>query len=113
VEYFAAAHARLVRVRVLRKIPVGIVDLEQVMPHVADESRALALAFELEEHVARRMARRGIDLDEFVQPISSAADQVGVSMLENGDHALAKRSQLRRAFLWIGVDLRKIVDVGL
>ena len=49
---FPAADSRLRRIGVLREIPVGIVDLQQVMPDVPDEGGALALALELEEYVS-------------------------------------------------------------
>jgi len=84
-----------------------------VVPHIANESRALAIALQLEEHMPRRMAGRGIDLDELVEPVWSAAHQIGFSMLENRNHALAERSQLRGPFLRVDIDFRKVVDVGL
>ena len=69
VEHLAPADDGLRGVGVLREIPVRIIDLQQVMPDVADEGGALALAFELEEDVAGRMAGRRIDLDEIVEPV--------------------------------------------
>ena len=74
---------------------------------------ALALAFKLEKHVTGRMAGRRVDLDEIVEPIRTAAHQIGAPVLEDRDHAFAERAQFRRAFLRIGIDFREIVDVRL
>ncbi|MFZ0101522.1 MAG: hypothetical protein WAL49_04470 [Pseudolabrys sp.] len=58
VEHLAPAHTRLRGVGILREIPVRIIDLQKMMPDVADEDRTLAFAFQLEEYVAGRMTRR-------------------------------------------------------
>src|SRR5262249_25820576 len=59
------------------------------------------------------MPRPGIDLDKLVAPVRATAYQVGFSVLENRNHAFAERSKLRRSLLRIGVDFRKIINVGL
>src|SRR4029079_7174602 len=64
VQHLAAADARLLRGGILREIPVRVIDLQEVVPHVADKGRTFAFTFELEEHVPRRVAGRGIDLDK-------------------------------------------------
>src|SRR5262249_744673 len=87
------ADARVCRIRVLWEIPVRIIDLQQVMPHVADESGALPFAFELEKDVARRMAWRRVDLDEVVKPVRPATYQVGFAIFENRHDAFAESAQ--------------------
>src|SRR6476646_11715482 len=84
-----------------------------MMPDIADECGSLASTFEFEEHVTRRMTRRCIDLDEVIEPIRSAADEVRASMLKDRYDAFAKRTELRRPFFRIGVDPREIIDVRL
>ena len=69
-------------------------DLQQVVPDVADEGCAFAFAFELKEDVAGRMAGRGIDLDEVVEPVRPAADQVGLAVFEDRHHAFAEGAEL-------------------
>jgi hypothetical protein len=83
------------------------------MPHITDESGALALTLELEEHVTRRVARCRVDLDEIVKPVSPTAHQVGFAVLENRHDAFPECAQFGRSFLRIGIDLRKIVHIRL
>ena len=54
VEHLAPRNACQACIGVLREVPVGIIDLQQMVPHVADEGGALPLALELEEHVTGR-----------------------------------------------------------
>lgn len=105
VEHLAAADARLRGVGVLREIPVGIIDLQKMMPHIADESGTLAPALQLEENVAGGMAWRRIDLDEIVQPIRAAANQIGFSVLKNRDHTFTERAEFGRPFPGVGINL--------
>ena len=112
IEHLAAGHARLRRVGILREIPVGVIDLQQMVPDVADEGSALAFAFELEEHVAGRMAGRGVDLDEIIDAVR-ARDHVGLAVFEDRHHAFAEGAELGRAFLGVGIDLGEVVDVRL
>src|SRR5262249_19247631 len=51
LEHFASAHARLLRVGVLGKIPMRVIDLQQMVKHVTNERRVLAAAFEIEEEM--------------------------------------------------------------
>src|SRR5215467_7496051 len=113
VEHLAPAQSCLRGVRILRKIPIRIIDLKQMMPDVANESRTLALAFHLEENVTRRVTGRRIDLDEVVDPVRPAADEIGAAMLKDRHNAFAERTQLRRPLLWINIDLGKIIDIRL
>src|SRR5262249_34983479 len=55
IEHLASAHLCLRGIRVLREIPVRIIDLQQMMPEVANEGRALAFLFQLEKYVTRGM----------------------------------------------------------
>src|SRR5579872_7453243 len=59
------------------------------------------------------MAGRRIDLDELIEPIWAAADEIGAAMFENRNDALTERTQLCRSLFWIDIDLGKIIDVGL
>src|SRR3984957_2053277 len=51
-ENAAAARARLLRVRVLREVPMGVIDLQKVVEDVAQKHRTLAAAFEIEDDMA-------------------------------------------------------------
>src|ERR1700687_801873 len=82
------------------------------MPDVADEGRALAFALELEEHVAGRMAGRGVDLDEVVNAVRTLY-HVRLAVFEDRHHAFAERAAFRWTFLGIGIDLGEVVDVRL
>ncbi len=73
----------------------------------------LPLLSSLKNDVTGRMAGRRIDLDEVVEPVRAAADEVGTAVFENRHDALPERAELRRSFLGIGVDLREVVDVRL
>src|SRR5262249_4247492 len=42
VQNHAATRARLIDIRVLRKVPVRVINLQQVMEHIADEQRGAA-----------------------------------------------------------------------
>ena len=112
VEHLAPADARLRHIGVFREIPIGIIDLQQMMPDVTDEGGALALAFELEEHVTGRVAGRGIDLDKVVNAVRTLY-HVGLAVFEDRHHAFAERAEFGRAFLRIGIDLGEVVDVRL
>src|SRR3569623_1239404 len=98
LEHLAARHHRLRGVGVLGEIPVRMKDLQQMMPYVADEGGAFALALQLEEDVARRMARRGVDLDEVVQPVRAARHEIGLAVFQNRHDAFAERAELGRTF---------------
>ncbi len=95
------------------KFQCGMIDLQEVVPDIADEGCTLAFALKLEEDVAGRVARRRIDLDEVVEPVRPAADQVGLAVFEDGHHAFAEGAEFGRALFRIGVDLGKIIDVRL
>jgi hypothetical protein len=52
-EHSAAAGARLLGIGVLRKIPVWVINLQQVVEDIASESRMPIAALQLENHMTR------------------------------------------------------------
>ena len=105
IHYFPPADARLRRIGVLRKIPVRIVDLQQVVPHITNKSCALTLALQLEKHVPGRVTRSGVNLDKFAEPMRPTGDQIGSPVFENRNDALTKCAELRWPLFRIGIDL--------
>src|SRR4029077_12461893 len=67
VQHAAAADARLLNVGILRKIPVRIIDLQQMMKDVADERRAMAADVQVKDEMSRGMAAGGRNVDELVE----------------------------------------------
>ena len=57
-EYAATARAGVVGIRILRKIPIRIENLQQVMEHVAGQHGVAAADIELEHEMAGRMSGR-------------------------------------------------------
>src|SRR5450631_4381139 len=81
-ENAAAARARLLRVRVLREVPMGVIDLQKVVEDVAEEHRTLAAAFEIEDDMAGGMAGCRQDFDEIIEAVRPG-DEIGAPGLHH------------------------------
>src|SRR6202035_2954168 len=110
VQHAAAADAGLLDIRVLREIPVRIIDLQQVMKDVADERGAIAANVQVEDKMSGRMAAGGRNIDELVEAMRPG-HQVGTSGFDHRHDAFTKRAEFRRRGCGIVVELLKIIEI--
>src|SRR3974377_2522925 len=83
------------------------------MPDISDEGGALALTFQLEDHVAGRVSGCRINLNKIIEPVGPAVNEVGPAVFKDRDHAFAEGAELRWPFLRMGTVLGELVDVRL
>src|SRR5262245_17467480 len=87
-------------------------DLQEVMPHIANENGAFASTFEPEYDMSGRMARRRHNLHMIVEAVRSG-DEIRAAGLDDRQHALAKGAELGRSFLGVGVERSVILEIRL
>src|SRR5262245_60727094 len=75
-QHLAAAYPRLLSIGVLGEIPVRVIDLQQMVKHVADEHGLRTAALELEHDMAGGVAGCRQDFEKLVEPMR-AGDKVG------------------------------------
>ena len=96
LQHHAAARARLLDVGVLREIPVRVIDLQQVMKHVADEGRRAAPPLSSLNTTWPGEWPGAGTISMWSLSRCGAADQIGAAGLDHRQHAFAERAELGR-----------------
>src|SRR5262249_59791041 len=89
----AAAYPRLLSVGVLGEIPVRVIDLQQMVKHVANEDGLRTAAFELEHDMAGGVAGCRQDFETLLEPLR-AHDELGSPALHHRQHPFPERAEL-------------------
>src|SRR5580658_2192150 len=106
----AAADSCFLDIRVLREIPVRIIDLQQVMKDVTNERGAMAADVQVENKMSRRMAAGGLYVDELVKAMRPG-HQIGASGFDHRHDAFTERAEFRRRGRGIVVEFVKIIEI--
>src|ERR1700733_15311725 len=92
VKHAAAAYTRFRGVRILRKIPVRIENLQQVMKHIARDHAAAAADVEPEIEMSLRMTAGRQNFDEFVEAVRSG-HKIGAARFDDRHDTFAEGAE--------------------